>query len=105
MAKNRVLKSINSDGADRCVDVFVRADGTYGFEEYRRDAEDGRGWFPVGFYDGLVFDSEKAVLAEARLRVCWLEGQWASYPHPRHPGESRDPGRCRAAALVVRDDG
>lgn len=72
--KNKVLTSINSEGADRCVDVFVRPDDTYGFEEYRRDAEDGRGWFAVGFYDGLVFDSEEAAFAQARSRVGWLKG-------------------------------
>ncbi|NNE21638.1 MAG: hypothetical protein HKN11_03425 [Rhizobiales bacterium] len=72
-ARNRVLKSINFAGEDRCVDVFVRADGTFGFEEYRRDVEDGRGWFAVGFFDGLVFGSEKAALAEAGSRVSWLE--------------------------------
>jgi len=28
---------------DRCVDVFARPDGTFGFEEFRRDPED-MGW-------------------------------------------------------------
>jgi hypothetical protein len=46
--ENRVLRSINNDDASRCVDVFLRPEGTIGFEEYRRDAEDGRGWFPIG---------------------------------------------------------
>lgn len=72
--KNKVLTSINSEGAYRCVDVFLRPDGTYGFEEYRRDAEDGRGWFAVGFFDSLVFDSEEDALAEARLQIVWLDG-------------------------------
>jgi hypothetical protein len=40
---NRVLRSIETDDAARCVDLFVRPDGTFGFEEYRRDIEDGRG--------------------------------------------------------------
>ena len=71
--KSKVLASINSASADRCVDVFVRADGTFGFEEYRRDVEDGRGWFAVGFFDGLVFGSQEAALTEARLRVSWLD--------------------------------
>ena len=45
---NRVLRSINDEDASRCVDIFLRPDGSIGFEEYRRDVEDGRGWFPVG---------------------------------------------------------
>ena len=40
---NRVLRSINDEDAARCVDIFLRPDGTLGFEEYRRDVEDGRG--------------------------------------------------------------
>jgi hypothetical protein len=46
-AREPVLRSINNDDAARGVDVFLRPEGTIGFEEYRRDAEDGRGWFPI----------------------------------------------------------
>jgi len=70
--KNRVVKSINMPGELVCVDVFERPDGSFGFEEYRRDPEDGRGWFPIGRYAGLVFDSPEAALAEAERRVSWL---------------------------------
>jgi hypothetical protein len=35
-----VLKSIISPDSKYCVDVFIRSDGTFGFEEYRRDVED-----------------------------------------------------------------
>ncbi|WP_340119338.1 hypothetical protein [Pelagibius sp. 7325] len=75
--KNKVLRSINApssyaSGESRCVDVFRRPDGTFGFEEYRRDAEDARGWFAVGFFSDRVFDSEDAALREARARVVWL---------------------------------
>ncbi len=47
--KNRVLRSIETQEGERCVDFFIRPDGSFGFEEYRRDAEDRRGWFPIGF--------------------------------------------------------
>jgi len=70
--KNTVVTSINAPGESRCVDVFRRPDGTFGFEEYRRDAEDARGWFPVGFFGDGVFDSAEAALDEARRRVSWL---------------------------------
>jgi len=36
--KNLVLRSIESDLGNLCVDIFLRPDGTYGFEEFRRDA-------------------------------------------------------------------
>ncbi len=69
---NTVVHSFNLDGGMRCVDVFARPDGTFGFEEYRRDAEDGRGWFPVGFHSATKFASSTEALAEARKRVPWL---------------------------------
>ena len=69
--KNKVLRSINNEDASRCVDIFVRPD-TVGFEEYRRDLEDNRGWFPIGSYDTRVFDNEGAALEAARAEVVWL---------------------------------
>lgn len=71
--KHRVLKSINSHTEDRCVDLFMRPDKTYGFEEFRRDVEDGRGWFPIGFFGNRVFASEDDALREARTKVSWLK--------------------------------
>ena len=59
---NRVLRSINNDDASRCVDIFVRPEGTVGFEEYRRDVEDGLGWFPVSGNASRTFDDESSAL-------------------------------------------
>ena len=70
--RNVVLQSINSPDEGRCVDIFRRPDGTFGFEEFRRDSEAGRGWFPIGFFDHQVFDSAMAALAAARSQVAWL---------------------------------
>ncbi|NQW09880.1 MAG: hypothetical protein HQ481_08395 [Alphaproteobacteria bacterium] len=70
--KNKVLTSINFEGEGRCVDIFVRPDGTFGFEEFRRDIEDGRGWFPIGFFGDQVFSSEEDARIEARATVPWF---------------------------------
>ena len=43
--ENKVMKSINAHDSSICVDIFRRPDGTFGFEEYRRDLEDAMGWF------------------------------------------------------------
>ncbi len=67
-----VLRSINLQGENRCVDLFMRLDGTFGFEEFRRDIEDARGWFPIGFFGDRIFDSEEDALLEARSKVSWL---------------------------------
>jgi hypothetical protein len=69
---NRVLRSINADGGSRCVDIFQRPDGTAGFEEYRRDPEDGRGWFPIASYSARNYPSESAALDAALIAVPWL---------------------------------
>jgi len=70
--RNRVLRSIETDSGIRCVDIFLRPDGSAGFEEYRRDSEDGRGWFPVGFHASHVYATEAAALDAALEAVPWL---------------------------------
>jgi hypothetical protein len=67
-----VILSINSDDQSRCVDIFTRPDGNHGFEEFRRDAEDARGWFPIGGFSGLVVPTKEDALAMARLRIAWF---------------------------------
>jgi hypothetical protein len=69
---NKVLTSLENRTADRCVDIFVRDDGTFGFEEYRRDHEDGKGWFPLHRYSHQVFDTAERALAQAQSTVAWM---------------------------------
>ena len=56
-----------------CVDVFERPDGTFGFDEFRRDSEDMRGWFSIGYFGNRVFPTPEAALSDARKSVGWLE--------------------------------
>jgi hypothetical protein len=72
-SKHTVLRSINDDGESRCVDFFVREDGTIGFEEYRRDVEDNHGWFAVGGYSSRSFYDENAAIKAARCEIPWLQ--------------------------------
>ena len=73
MHKSKVVHSFNLEGDCRCVDVFRRDDGTFGFEEYRRDPEDGRGWFTIGFYGDAFFQSSAEAMDAAKAKVSWLE--------------------------------
>lgn len=66
------MKSLNSQDGALCVDLFLRPDGTYGFEEFRRDVEDGRGWFPIGFFSEKVFATEDDAWREAVNSIIWL---------------------------------
>ncbi len=67
-----VLASLENDQANRCVDVFRRPDGSFGFEEFRRDVEDRGSWTPVRFFSAQSFATQAAALAAARRGVGWL---------------------------------
>jgi hypothetical protein len=67
-----VLRSIENDQHDRCVDLFRRPDGSFGFEEFRRDVEDAGAWTPVAFYSGTAYATREAALKAAAARVVWL---------------------------------
>lgn len=74
-AKPKVIRSIETRDLDLCVDIFLRADGSYGFEQYRRDVEDRSGWFPISYYRDQVFATDTLALAKARSVVVWLDKQ------------------------------
>ncbi len=67
-----VFDSIENAEHDRCVDLFCRPDGSFGFEEFRRDVEDAGEWTPVAYYSRAAYDSTEAALAAARNAVAWL---------------------------------
>jgi hypothetical protein len=69
-----VLASHQTAEADRCVDVFSRPDGTFGFEEFRRDPEDMGAWTPVSYYSRTEYPTADAALVAARQAVRWLAG-------------------------------
>ena len=67
-----VLSSPSTPAVDRCVDIFVRPDGTFGFEEFRRDPEDMGAWTPIAYYSTREFATEADALSAARDEVAWL---------------------------------
>lgn len=75
--KNKVLISLENAYGDYCVDIFIRADGTFGFEEYRRDPEDGGLWQCLHRHSQKVFTSEENALERARATVAWLKADGA----------------------------
>ncbi len=68
------MDSVNSSDGSHCIDIFRRPDGSFGFEEYRRDVEDGRGWFAVGGYAERRFDSADDARDAAKGLVVWFQG-------------------------------
>ncbi len=70
---NKVVRSINAPGGMLCVDIFRRPDGSFGFAQYRRDPEDGRGWQPIGGDGTERFSDAVAATEAARAAVPWLD--------------------------------
>ena len=56
------------------MDIFSRPDGTFGFEEFRRDPEDMGAWTPIAYYSGREFLSEADAIAAARAVACGPDG-------------------------------
>lgn len=67
-----VLASLETEDGVRCVDLFRRPDGTFGFEEFRRDPEDRGVWTPVTYASGLIYSSLEAARSAAASKVKWL---------------------------------
>ncbi|MEQ8585052.1 MAG: hypothetical protein RLO01_13605 [Thalassobaculaceae bacterium] len=68
----RVFDSVENRQHDRCVDFFSRPDGSFGFEEFRRDPEDAGLWTPVEYFSAVRFDTEDEARSAAAASVGWL---------------------------------
>ena len=69
----RVLASVEDPDQTHCVDIFVREDGTFGFEEFRSASDEGGHWQCLNKFSHLVFDTGEKALHSAQERVSWLE--------------------------------
>jgi hypothetical protein len=67
-----VLASIENAEGNRCVDLFMRSDRSYGFEEFRRDPEDAGAWTPIRYYSGASYASKEEAAAAATRSIAWL---------------------------------
>jgi len=70
---SKVLASFENADRSHCVDIFVRADGSYGFEEFRAAADGDARWQPLAKYSTLRFSSGDAALRSAQTHVQWLD--------------------------------
>lgn len=78
-----VFASIENGEHDRCVDLFRRTDGSFGFEEFRRDVEDAGAWTPVRYHAGLTFPTAEAAYRAAERAVPWFANTLAQAPQLR----------------------
>ena len=78
-----VFVSVENSEHDKCVDFFSRPDRSYGFEEFRRDIEDGGQWTPVQCYSDATYVSSNDALGAAERCVSWLVHVLARKPELR----------------------
>ena len=67
-----MLASLESCDGSHCVDIFVREDGTFGFEEFRGETDGAGRWQSLGKHQSLVFASGEKTLNEAKRRIQWV---------------------------------
>ena len=70
--KNTVLASLETEDGSQCVDFFLREDGTFGFEQYRREYDGAIRWQSLGKYAQLSLGSGQEALRLAKQRVPWI---------------------------------
>ena len=89
---------------DRCVDLFRRPDGSFGFEEFRRDVEDAGAWTPVAYHSGAAYSSMDAALGTPSKP--WCGGRSVEGPigeatwRAQRPTASRSNTRRRATRAI-----
>ena len=70
--KNKVIQSVNALDGFLCVDVFHRPDGSFGFDEFRRDPEDNRGCYSTGHHGSSRFATEEEARSKATETINWF---------------------------------
>jgi hypothetical protein len=75
-----VLTSIADADGFRCVDIFQRADGSFGYKEFRRDPEDAGGWTLVGDHSLQSFSTQDEALGAAAGVITWLASAIGNRP-------------------------
>ena len=67
-----VIQSINNNESNLCIDFFTRNNGTFGYEEYRKDPENTSGWYKIGYFTYKIFSSKDEAYNDALKTISWL---------------------------------
>ena len=67
-----VVASPETEDGRLCVDIFRNAEGTYAWDEWRREPEDPSGWQATGRAGTDTFDTQQAARDDAFNSVEWL---------------------------------
>ena len=69
-----ILQTIWNADKTRRVDIFERADGSFGFEESHYGIDE-QSWVSYGRYSESFTDTSEAAIREARARVSWAAAE------------------------------
>tara|TARA_A100001035_G_C27512912_1_gene377253 strand:- start:24 stop:269 length:246 start_codon:yes stop_codon:yes gene_type:complete len=69
LKKNIVIFSINNDEGNLCLDIFIRENKTFGFEEFRKDPENINGWYKIGNYGDKIYFNKKEAYENACKKI------------------------------------
>ena len=75
MKKNTVIFSVNNDEGNLCLDIFIRENKTFGFEEFREDPENIDGWYKIGNYGDKIYFNQKEAYENACKKITWLNSK------------------------------
>jgi hypothetical protein len=70
---HRVTHSFENDERNKCVDIIQTDDGTFRYQEWRRDAEDLHGWFLLCDSQPGTFQSANEAIQAACDAVVWFQ--------------------------------
>ncbi len=75
-----IVASYETTEHNRAVDVFSRPDGSFGFEEFRRDPEDMGTWYDVAYFAEQRFGTRAEAERAAASAVGWLDPEASGDP-------------------------
>lgn len=73
--KNTGRASLETADRTQCVDVFLRPDGSFGFEHYRADLDGARRWQSLNKFSHLIFATGDEALRGAKQGLPCLDQQ------------------------------
>lgn len=89
-SRRLVLHSIETEDGGRCVDIFEAPEGGFGFETFRRDREDGGGWYAIGGFDQIRYTTHAEAMAAAQANAPWID--WDAFRARSAPGAMKQNG-------------
>ena len=67
-----IIRSVEDEHRERCVDFISLAGGGVVFKVYRKDAEDYGRWSLIADYSSITYPTPESAYKGAEERISWL---------------------------------